>query len=75
MAITVTAADVGRVRDDVGEFIAFHTSGARFVGELRCSDCGYGIVSRGVLPICPMCGGSSWEESLWRPFTRSNEVG
>jgi hypothetical protein len=69
VAITVAAADVGRVADDVGEFIAFHTIGARFVGELRCSDCGYGIVSRGLLPTCPMCRGQTWEESPWRPFT------
>ena len=53
------------------EFVAFYATGARVVGEFRCSDCGYGIVSRGTLPICPMCRGSSWEESLWRPFTRS----
>ncbi len=66
----MAAAGVGRVADDVGEFIAFHTSGARIIGELRCSDCGYGIVSRGLLPTCPICRGRTWEESPWRPFTR-----
>jgi hypothetical protein len=67
--------DVGRVAAGPGdEFVAFYASGARVIGEFRCSDCGYGIVSRGSIPICPMCRGSSWEESLWRPFTRSVEA-
>jgi hypothetical protein len=66
----VPAADVERVADDVGEFIAFHTSGARIVGELRCSHRGYGSVSRGLLPTCPVCHGQTGEESPWRPFTR-----
>ena len=55
-----------------GDDIRFHATGARVVGEFRCSHCGYGIVSRGALPICPMCRGSSWQESLWRPFTRGS---
>jgi hypothetical protein len=66
----VPAADVERVADDVGESIAFHTSGARIVGELRCGHCGYGSVSRILLPTCPVCHGQTWEESPWRPFTR-----
>ncbi len=27
----------------------------------RCVGCGYGIVVSGVVPTCPMCGGSEWE--------------
>ncbi len=54
------------------EFIAFYATGARVVGEFRCSDCGYGIVCRAALPICPMCRGSGWRESRWRPFTRGS---
>ena len=50
------------------------TTGARVIGEFHCSDCGYGIVSRGALPVCPMCGGSSWDESVWRPFNSFYEA-
>ena len=48
----------------------FGAAGARAVGEFRCSECGYGIVSRDVLPECPMCHGSRWVASPWRPFSR-----
>ena len=69
----MAGADVARVElvPSGDDFIAFYAAGARVVGEFCCSDCTYGIVSRGALPVCPMCHGSSWEESLWRPFTRS----
>ncbi len=69
---SVDRVEARRVDDDL---IAFHWSGARIVGEFRCSGCGYGIVSRDVLPICPMCRGAVWEESPWRPFTREQERG
>ena len=52
------------------DFVVFYATGARIVGEFRCSDCGYGVVCRNALPVCPMCRGSSWERSPWRPFTR-----
>lgn len=29
--------------------------------EYRCSGCGYGAILRPALPVCPMCGGVSWE--------------
>jgi predicted RNA-binding Zn-ribbon protein involved in translation (DUF1610 family) len=38
--------------------------------DLRCTDCGYGIVTEGAAPPCPMCGGSAWEHLAWRPFTQ-----
>jgi hypothetical protein len=65
------ARAVDRVEPQRGgdEFNARHASGAQIVGDFRCSGCGYGIVSRGVLPTCPMCRGAAWEESPWR-FTR-----
>jgi hypothetical protein len=66
------AADVSRTdaRETADEFIAFHAAGDRCVGEFHCAECGYGIVSRRMLPACPMCQGSAWEESPWRPFRR-----
>ncbi len=44
------------------EYVDFFVMGAVVVGEFRCSACGYGIsISRAKLPLCPMCGGTSWE--------------
>jgi len=44
------------------EYVDFFVMGAVVVGEFRCSECGYGIsISRVKLPLCPMCGGTSWE--------------
>jgi rubrerythrin len=30
--------------------------------ELRCADCGYGVVVRIAPRSCPMCHGSVWEQ-------------
>lgn len=40
--------------------------------ELRCSDCGYGVVVRMAPDRCPMCRGSVWEHPSrpHRPGTR-----
>jgi hypothetical protein len=44
------------------DYVDFFAMGAVVVGEFRCSECGYGIsISRAKLPLCPMCGGTSWE--------------
>jgi len=40
-------------------------------GEFHCSECGYGVTIVRALPLCPMCGGTSWEQSPWSPFTRA----
>jgi len=64
---------VDRPLHDRGQPVAVRASGALLVGEFRCSACGYGIVSRAVLPICPMCRGAAWEESPGRLFTRAQE--
>ena len=45
-------------------------AGTRAKGEFRCADCGYGVVTWRVLPVCPMCHGTSWEPVPWRPFSR-----
>ena len=58
------------IRDD---FEALFASGARATGEYHCVACGYGITLHSTLPRCPMCGGSSWEQSTWSPFTRAFE--
>ena len=45
-------------------------AGAPAVGEFNCSECGYGVIVQRTLPLCPMCGGTAWEQSVWRPFSR-----
>ena len=50
--------------------VEIHSSGSHVAGDFRCASCGYGIVFRGALPHCPICHGSAWEESAWRPFSR-----
>jgi rubredoxin len=37
-----------------------HHAGAEVRGAFRCSDCSYGITIYRSLPVCPMCGGTSW---------------
>jgi lipopolysaccharide biosynthesis regulator YciM len=44
-------------------------AGARGAGDYRCLDCGYGIVTFGLVPTCPMCHGAHWESARWSPFT------
>jgi len=39
--------------------------------EYHCSECGYGVTVRRELPVCPMCDGTTWEQTAWRPFTRA----
>jgi len=52
------------------EFVDFFTSGAAVKGEFHCAQCGYGVTVYRELPQCPMCGGESWEQTPWSPFTR-----
>jgi rubrerythrin len=43
-------------------FVAFLRAGEQAAGEFRCSQCGYGVSVHRALPLCPICGGASWEE-------------
>jgi hypothetical protein len=61
--------DFARGEDD--GYLEFWGSGANAKGEFHCSDCGYGVIVAKELPICPMCGGHSWEHSAWSPFARA----
>ena len=58
-------------RSTPDEFVAFWPAGKSVKGEFHCSECGYGVTIVRALPTCPMCGGNTWEESPWSPFTRS----
>lgn len=53
------------------EFVEFFAAGQSVKGEYHCSDCGYGVTIVRALPRCPMCGGTSWEQSAWSPFSRT----
>ena len=39
----------------------FLAAGREANGEFRCTDCGYGVIVRSILPSCPMCRGQVWE--------------
>jgi rubrerythrin len=53
------------------DFVEFWATGQAVKGEFHCSECGYGVTIVRTLPLCPMCGGSSWEQSTWSPFLRA----
>jgi hypothetical protein len=62
--------DLGTSRGAADEYVEFWTAGQRAKGEFHCAQCGYGVTIVHTLPICPMCGGGSWEQSTWSPFSR-----
>lgn len=59
------------VRVAPDEYVEFVVSGAAAKGEFHCSECGYGVTIVRVLPVCPMCQGTSWEQSTWSPFRKA----
>jgi hypothetical protein len=56
------------------QYVEFWAAGQAVKGEFHCSDCGYGVTIVSSLPICPMCGGESWERTAWSPLTRSAKL-
>jgi rubrerythrin len=61
-------------RAESGDFVEFCATGQPVKGEFHCSGCGYGVTVVRALPLCPMCGGTSWERSVWSPFKRTQEL-
>jgi rubrerythrin len=55
------------------DYVEFRAAGESVKGEFHCSECGYGVTIVRALPLCPMCGGESWEPSDWSPFTRAHQ--
>ena len=53
--------------DGIPDFLA---AGQAAAGEFHCAACGYGISVRRVLPECPMCRGTQWEEPATSPYGR-----
>jgi hypothetical protein len=66
--MTRDTTTVGQAPD---EYVEFAVSGAAVKGEFHCSQCGYGVTIVRVLPVCPMCQGTTWEQSAWSPFGKS----
>jgi len=65
---------LGTSRAAPDEYVEFWTTGQSVKGEFHCSECGYGVTIIRALPICPMCGGRSWEQSSWSPFGRASAL-
>ncbi len=63
--------EAGRTAEEVREGLGL-LDPDRFVQELRCSSCGYGIVVQRRPPWCPMCGEDAWERPSWLPYRRGN---
>jgi len=55
-------------QDEPSDYVAFVSAGEHVKGEFHCSECGYGVTIYRALPLCPMCGNGSWEQSAWSPF-------
>jgi rubrerythrin len=53
------------------DYVEFRVTGESVKGEFHCAECGYGVTIVRALPLCPMCGGTSWEQTSWHPFTHS----
>ena len=56
------------------DYVEFWVAGQSVKGEFHCSECGYGVTIVRALPLCPMCGGDSWEQTPWSPFKRSHSL-
>ncbi len=55
-------------------WVEFRQAGEQVKGEYHCSSCGYGVAIYRTLPLCPMCGGTSWEATAWSPFARARDA-
>ena len=54
-------------------FIQFWATGQTIKGEFHCAECAYGVTVYRELPLCPMCGGTVWEQAPWSPLTHAQE--
>jgi hypothetical protein len=55
-------------------FVSFWEAGVSAKGEFHCAECSYGVIVTRELPVCPMCGGTAWEQATWSPFARSRAL-
>jgi rubrerythrin len=61
----------GRSQPAADGYVEFLPAGQQAKGEFHCSECGYGVMIVRALPRCPMCGGRSWEQTAWSPFSKN----
>lgn len=54
-----------------GDYVEFLSEGTPAAGEFHCAECGYGVTVHATLPRCPMCSGTTWEQTAWSPLTRA----
>jgi len=55
-------------------YVDFFATGDAAAGEFHCGECGYGVIVSRELPRCPMCSGTTWEQSAWSPFTLRSDL-
>ena len=67
------AQGIETTRAVTDDYVEFWPAGQSVKGEFHCSECGYGVTVVRALPVCSMCGGTSWEQSAWSPFTRAQQ--
>jgi hypothetical protein len=67
------AQGMDTTRAGTDDYVEFWAAGQAVKGEFHCSECGYGVTIVRTLPLCPMCGCTSWEQSAWSPFTRARQ--
>jgi rubrerythrin len=61
-------------RTATDDYVEFWLAGQSVKGEFHCAECGYGVTIVRALPLCPMCGGQSWEQADWSPFKRVQPI-
>ena len=65
-----------RVEDvaiDTSGVPVFHGAGSEAEGDFHCTECGYGVTVRRLLPVCPMCRGLTWEDAATSPSARQRD--
>jgi rubrerythrin len=68
------AEGIETTRRATGDYVEFWVEGQSVKGEFHCAQCGYGVTIVRALPLCPMCGGRSWEQADWSPFKRAQPI-
>jgi rubrerythrin len=63
-----TGVEIG---EDADGYVPFLDAGSEASGEFFCAECGYGVSVQATLPVCPMCGGTAWEQTVSSPLARA----
>ena len=63
----------GAVASEAAAAPVYLATGRRADGEFHCVECGYGVIVRNQLPVCPMCRGLTWEDAATSPSARQRD--